>query len=132
MFFFLSMLIVDYPRLQCIRSIGQGPDTGFWEQQIPFGFFERHLKSVILVNFFGLRTEVEFVKFLVRHGQVLERITIVCEHKLTAAWEKTKRRELRLRNRASMDLKVVFLRNADFDSDSCEWAPLFYRPLPTY
>lgn len=126
------MLIVNYPRLQCIKSIGQVAEVGFWDQIIPFRFFEHHLKSVTMVNFFGLRAEVEFVKFLVQHGRVLERITIVCEHKLTATWEKTKRRELRLKNRASMDLEVIFLRKSEFDFDSYEWGLLFYRPLASF
>ncbi|KAJ4795096.1 F-box/RNI-like/FBD-like domains-containing protein [Rhynchospora pubera] len=131
----LSSVLRCFPCLEtldikCIKSIGPAPDIGFWEQQAPFGFFEQHLKSVTMVNFSGMRTEVEFVKFFVQHGRVLKRITLIYKHKPSATWQKTKRRELRLKNRASMYLEVVFVHKSDFDPDSCAWAPLFHRPLP--
>ncbi|KAJ4818930.1 F-box/RNI-like/FBD-like domains-containing protein [Rhynchospora pubera] len=109
--------------IKCIRSIGPGPDEGFWEQQAPFGFFEHHLRYVTMINFSELSAEMQFLKFLIHHGRVLERITFVCPHKLTDTWQKTMRRELSLLNCASINPEVVFLR----ESDSCEWVPLFYR-----
>ncbi|KAJ1685725.1 hypothetical protein LUZ63_017115 [Rhynchospora breviuscula] len=130
----LSSVLRCFPCLEtldikCIKSIGPALDIGFWEQQAPFGFFEQHLKSVTMINFSGMKTEVEFVKFFVQHGRVLERITLIYKHKPSATWQKTKRRELRLKNRASMYLEVVFVHKSDFDPDSCEWAPLFHHPL---
>ncbi|KAJ3701638.1 hypothetical protein LUZ61_005343 [Rhynchospora tenuis] len=131
----LSAVLRCFPCLEtldikCIKSIGPAPDIGFWEKQAPFGFFEQHLRSFTMINFSGMRTEVEFVKFFVQHGRVLERITLVYEHKLSATWQRTKRRELRLKNRASMYLEVVFVHKSDFDPDSSEWAPLFHCSLP--
>ncbi|KAJ1691738.1 hypothetical protein LUZ63_015893 [Rhynchospora breviuscula] len=107
-------------------SIGQDQHIGFWEQQAPFGFCEHHLKSVTMIQFCGRGAEVEFVKFFVEHGQVLQRITLICEDELTADRVTTLRCELCLENRASMHLEVEILHKYDFIPDSCEWASLFY------
>ncbi|KAJ1691739.1 hypothetical protein LUZ63_015894 [Rhynchospora breviuscula] len=128
----LSDVLRCFPCLETLYikgSIGQDQHIGFWEQQAPFGFCEQHLKSVTMIQFCGQGSEVDFVKFFVEHGQVLERITLVCEDKPTADRVTTLRRDLCLENRASMHLEIEILHKFDFITDSCEWASLFYTSL---
>ncbi|KAJ3687094.1 hypothetical protein LUZ61_016258 [Rhynchospora tenuis] len=126
----LSKVLRCFPCLETLYikgSIGQDQHIGFWEQQAPFAFCEHHLKSVTMIQFCGQGAEVEFVKFFVEHGQVLERITLVCEDRPTA--DRVTTRELCLENHASMHLEIEILHKFDFIPDSCEWASLFYTSL---
>ncbi|KAJ3687093.1 hypothetical protein LUZ61_016257 [Rhynchospora tenuis] len=128
----LSDVLICFPCLETFYikgSIGQDQHIGFWEHQAPFGFLEHHLKSVTMIEFCGRGPEVEFVKFFVEHGQVLERITLLYNYNMTADSATTLRRELSLVNRASMHLEVEILHQYDFIPDSCEWASLFYTSL---
>ncbi|KAJ4809246.1 F-box/RNI-like superfamily protein [Rhynchospora pubera] len=128
----LSAMLRCFPCLETLYikgSIEPTPHIGFWEQQAPFDFFGHHLKSVTVFQFLGMDAEVEFVKFFVQHGQVLERISLICLFEPTDKLVRKLRREWCLENRASIHLEVEFLHMTGFDPDSCEWAPLFHRPL---
>ncbi|KAJ4769446.1 Ribosomal RNA apurinic site specific lyase [Rhynchospora pubera] len=128
----LSDVLRCFPCLETLYIKGyieQDQHIGFWERQAPFVFCENHLKSLTMIEFCGQGAEVEFVKFFVEHGQVLERITLVCEDKLTADSRTTLRRDLCLENRASMHLEVEILNEFDFALDSREWASLFHDSL---
>ncbi|KAJ1691741.1 hypothetical protein LUZ63_015896 [Rhynchospora breviuscula] len=132
-FSLLSDVLRCFPCLETLDIKGSfypASDVGFWEQQAPFGFFERHLKSITMIEFVGPGADMEFAKYFVQHGQVLERITLVCGHYVTESWSTTLRRNLCLQNHAAMHLKVQILGPYDYHPNSCEWAPLFYNALP--
>ncbi|KAJ3687095.1 hypothetical protein LUZ61_016259 [Rhynchospora tenuis] len=127
----LSDVLRCFPCLETLYikgSIGPTPYIGFWEEQAPFDFFGHHLKSVTFIEFFRSTSDVEFVNFFVQNGQVLERITLICLCKPTNKFVRKLHHQW-LQNRASVHLEVKFLHMIDFDPDSCEWAPLFHRPL---
>ncbi|KAJ4782808.1 F-box/FBD/LRR protein [Rhynchospora pubera] len=132
-FSLLSAVLRCFPCLETLDIKGSfypAPDVGFWEQQAPFGFFECHLKSITMIEFIGPGADMEFAKYFVQHGKVLERITLICGQHVTESWSTTLRRNLCLENRAARHLKVQILGPYDYHPNSCEWALLFYNDLP--
>jgi hypothetical protein len=54
---------------------------------------------------------VEFVLFLVFHGKVLQKITLLCYKYISMKFVETKRRQVCMDKRASSDLELFFVRD---------------------
>ena len=46
----------------------------------PIECVQRHIKKVVLREFRGTRSELDFLKFIAEHAQVLEKMVIVLAH----------------------------------------------------
>ncbi|CAL4888006.1 unnamed protein product [Urochloa decumbens] len=52
----------------------------FWKEAGPIECVQRHIKKVVLREFHGTRSELDFLKFIAEHAQVLEKMVIVLTH----------------------------------------------------
>ncbi|TVU30250.1 hypothetical protein EJB05_21860 [Eragrostis curvula] len=52
----------------------------FWKEAGPIECIQRHIKKVVLREFRGKRSELDFLKFIAEHAQVLDEMVIVMTH----------------------------------------------------
>ncbi|KAK3154057.1 hypothetical protein QOZ80_2BG0185350 [Eleusine coracana subsp. coracana] len=52
----------------------------FWKEAGPIECIQRHIKKLVLREFRGRKSELEFLKFIAEHAQVLEEMVIVMTH----------------------------------------------------
>ena len=66
-----------------------GPKTGgtskainlkFWKDAGPIECIQRHIKKLVLREFRGRKRELDFLKYISEHAQVLEEMVIVMTH----------------------------------------------------
>ncbi|KAG2658242.1 hypothetical protein PVAP13_1KG253000 [Panicum virgatum] len=63
------------------QSTGTGKlNLKFWREVGPIECVQRHIKKVVLREFRGTRSELDFLKFIAEHAQVLEKMVIVLAH----------------------------------------------------
>lgn len=63
------------------QSAGMGKlNLKFWKEAGPIECVQRHIKKVVLREFRGTRSELDFLKFIAEHAQVLEKMWIVLIH----------------------------------------------------
>ncbi|TVU30152.1 hypothetical protein EJB05_21761 [Eragrostis curvula] len=52
----------------------------FWKEAGPIECIQRHIKKLVLREFRGKRSELDFLKFIAEHAQVLEEMVVVMTH----------------------------------------------------
>ncbi|RCV06308.1 hypothetical protein SETIT_1G152800v2 [Setaria italica] len=63
------------------QSTGAGKlNLKFWKEAGYIECVQRHIKKVVLREFRGTRSELDFLKFIAEHAQVLEKMVIVLTH----------------------------------------------------
>lgn len=95
-------------------------DRGFWDEQDCFSFLD-HLTTVTVKGFYCVRSEVEFVRFLVIHWKVLKKITLLCYKYITEKFVETERRHVCMDKRASSDLELFFVRDSRHSDRFTPW-----------
>ncbi|KAJ4781449.1 F-box/FBD/LRR protein [Rhynchospora pubera] len=79
---------------------------GVWNEQSSFEFLDYYLKEVVIQGFRGDEPEVEFLRFLIVNGKILDKIILVDPRSTTI--NSKVQRELCFHKRASKDLELVF------------------------
>ncbi|CAN6251472.1 unnamed protein product [Urochloa humidicola] len=63
------------------QSTGTGKiNLKFWKEAGPIECVQHHMKKVVLREFRGTRSELDFLKFIAEHAKVLEKMVIVLTH----------------------------------------------------
>ncbi|CAL4969468.1 unnamed protein product [Urochloa decumbens] len=63
------------------QSTGTGKlNIKFWKEAGPIECVENHIKKMVLREFRGTRSELDFLKFIAEHAKVLEKMVIVLTH----------------------------------------------------
>jgi hypothetical protein len=63
------------------QSVGTGKlNIKFWKEAGSIECVQRHIKKVVFREFRGTRSELDFLKFIAEHAQVLEKMVIVLAH----------------------------------------------------
>ncbi|KAK1609324.1 hypothetical protein QYE76_032997 [Lolium multiflorum] len=74
----------------------------------PIQCLERHLKKVVLKNYFGNRPDVNFAKFFILNAKVLDEMNFGVFTNCNDKWMSNQHRRLQLDNRASRDARIEF------------------------
>lgn len=63
------------------QSTGTGKlNLKFWKEAGPIECVQQHIKKVVLRECRGTRSELDFIKFIAEHAQVLEKMVVVLTH----------------------------------------------------
>lgn len=95
------------------------------EQQDSLDCLDHHLKSVTVKGFLGQRTDLGFVNFLIAKARVLKVMTLISVHAWEERWVETIQQGLCLQNKASIDAKVVFMKEKHEINQFQPWSSLF-------
>ncbi|KAJ1685699.1 hypothetical protein LUZ63_017089 [Rhynchospora breviuscula] len=95
---------------------------GFWDELGPFDFLDYYLKEVIIKGFDGNEPEVEFLRFLVVNGKVLDKIILLAPS--STIYSETIQNEICFHKRASKDLALVFSLETKCKHHVFLWNPL--------
>ncbi|KAJ4797194.1 F-box/RNI-like/FBD-like domains-containing protein [Rhynchospora pubera] len=94
-----------------------------WDEHGFLSFLD-HVKTVTVKGFYGNRSDVELVRYLVVHGKVLRKTTLLCYKALCEKFVEAKRRQFCIEMRASSDLELVFLRDSKSNVHFSTWNEL--------
>ncbi|KAJ4749882.1 FBD-associated F-box protein [Rhynchospora pubera] len=100
-------------------------DKSIWDEH-GFLSFLGHLKTVTVKGFYGNQSDVELVRYLVVHGMVLRKITLLCSKGFSQKFAEDKKRQFCIEKRASSDLELVFLRDAKSNVHFSLWNELIF------
>lgn len=101
------------PMLSCFAQANHPipPHEGIsYELEDSIDCLDNHLKYVKLVGEVEPGTNLNFAKFLIAKAQKLKVMTLVCGSGWRTEWEEESRRQLCLKNRASFDAQVIFMK----------------------
>ncbi|KAJ3701955.1 hypothetical protein LUZ61_005660 [Rhynchospora tenuis] len=85
-------------------------NLGTWDEHGSLSFLD-HLKTITVKGFYGDRSDMELIKYLVVHGNKLRKIALLCsKKKLGKKFVKNIRQQIAIEDRASPDLELVFFR----------------------
>ncbi|KAJ1692643.1 hypothetical protein LUZ63_009341 [Rhynchospora breviuscula] len=115
---YLGKTIPDLLRcLPCLENLyimkysGEGSryysDKDIWDDQRYFSFLD-HLKSVTIKGFSSDQSDVEMLRYLILHGKVLKKVTLLCSIYMSQNLVENIRRQVCIEERASSDLELVF------------------------
>ncbi|KAJ4818934.1 F-box/FBD/LRR protein [Rhynchospora pubera] len=114
-----SLYICD-PNKHTIQAV-----RGFWNEQGSFEFLDYYLKEVIIKGFRGDKAEVEFLRFLVVNGKLLDKIILLDPHSTSTTIDSEEiQRKLCFHKRASKDLELVFSSETQCNDHVSLWKPL--------
>ncbi|KAJ1288901.1 hypothetical protein BS78_02G123700 [Paspalum vaginatum] len=77
----------------------------------PIECLETHLTEVVLYNYWGMRPDVDFAKFIILNAKVLKKMLFGAFNNGNAKWMASQRRRLQLDNRAAKDARFIFKRD---------------------
>ncbi|KAJ1687830.1 hypothetical protein LUZ63_019220 [Rhynchospora breviuscula] len=85
-----------------------------WDEQGSLDFLD-HLKTVTMKGFHGDKRDAELLRYLVINGKVLKRVTLLCSKSkpITEHFVKNIRWQLCFKNRASIDLELMFFADTE-------------------
>ncbi|KAL6647717.1 hypothetical protein ACP70R_015154 [Stipagrostis hirtigluma subsp. patula] len=107
-----SSLAMVVPSIKlCIETQKAGEKNLWCHRYLDLiGTLDIRLKEIVLINYRGNKSHVNFAKFFVLNARVLESMILESEsRKLTTAWIARQRRVLNIENRASRDARIDFL-----------------------
>ncbi|KAJ1683607.1 hypothetical protein LUZ63_019228 [Rhynchospora breviuscula] len=96
---------------------------GIWDEHGFLSFLD-HLKTVTVKGFYGNRSDVELVRYLVVHGKVLRKTTLLCSKAFSEKFVEAKKRQFCIKKRASSDLELFFLRDSNSNVHFSLWNEL--------
>lgn len=106
-------LIISSPNLSELEMLARPEEsiakTGstFWEDKIHLDCMFDQLRVVRIIDIYGIRAELDFVKFLLAHSPVLERLTVKSASADGGGMDLLK--ELLRYRRASVQAEVIYL-----------------------
>ncbi|KAJ1288903.1 hypothetical protein BS78_02G123900 [Paspalum vaginatum] len=74
----------------------------------PIECFETHLQQVVVNNYWGLRPDVDFAKFIILNAKVLNKMVFGTVHNNNGRWMTNQLRRLQLDKRAAKDAQFKF------------------------
>ncbi|WVZ62722.1 LOW QUALITY PROTEIN: hypothetical protein U9M48_012432 [Paspalum notatum var. saurae] len=77
----------------------------------PIECLETHLTEVVLYNYWGMRPDVDFAKFIILNAKVLKKMLFGAINNGNAKWMASQRRILQLDNRSAKDARFIFRRD---------------------
>ncbi|KAJ4776529.1 F-box/RNI-like/FBD-like domains-containing protein [Rhynchospora pubera] len=101
-------------------------DKDIWDDQCYFSFLD-HLKSVTIKGFSSDQSDVEMLRYLILHGKVLKKVTLLCSIYMSQKLVENIRRQVCIEERASSDLELVFCLEMENVDHFSPWNELIKR-----
>ncbi|KAJ4775338.1 F-box/RNI-like/FBD-like domains-containing protein [Rhynchospora pubera] len=116
--------------LYIMKYYGKGvryySDKDIWDDQCYFSFLD-HLKSVTIKGFSSDESDVEMLRYLILHGKVLKKVTLLCSIYMSQKLVENIRRQVCIEERASSDLELVFCLEMENVDHFSPWNELIER-----